>query len=546
MKTKLITLLGAILLSIGLSAQVSPSIYIDGNFSDWEEFSRPTNLRYTEASTNENAVDTSLYDMKWITDDNFIAFYMEFSAGDGVVNMFDVFMNVDDNEATGYNGYMWTNLGADYLIEWTIDGSNGLYYYPANADDNWRWESTGIDNYFYLSPRSNLSNGHIAIEGAIFRSKIPEQIQSLKVGVFTSNTNWAVTGCLPQRTINGNGVISKSPTLEVPLLTGTYIYVGGTDSGVCGSDIAWKIENDTLFLSGSGDMIDYNLNYTPWYPSRESIHTVSIDNEITNIGRSAFSYCSNLNSVTIPNKITTIGSWAFYRSRLTNIVISNSVESIGDYAFYECDSLTQISIPNSVTSIGSEAFHGSGLSSIILSNSINCIEAGTFMECSHLTSITMPNSLTVIKENAFRDCVSLSTITIPNSVTNIENHAFRGCSNLTSVIFGSGLNEIKEGAFNGCANIQTMTCYSLQPPTVGRFAFASVPNSIKLFVPSTSLSLYQSHEVWGQYDVHPIETEVPMIEDQSSSSSYKIIENGSLYILLPDGTRYDATGKKVE
>ena len=504
-------------------------------------------------------------------DENFIAFYLEFSAGDGVVNMFDVFMNIDDNDATGYNGYgdWWTNLGADYLIEWTMDGYNGLYYYPANADDNWRWESTGVVNYFYISPRTNLSNGHVAIEGAIFRSKIPEQIQSLKVGVFTSNTNWAETGCLPQRTINGSGVVSISPTLEVPLLTGTHICVGGTDSGICGSDIAWRIENDTLFLSGDGDMIDYNPHHTPWYSSRASIHAISIDDDITSIGRSAFSCCSNLNSVTIPNKITTIGSWAFSWSRLTNIVISNSVESIGDYAFYDCDSLTQITIPNSVTSIGSEAFHGSGLSSIILSNSINCIEAGTFMECSHLTSITMPNSLTVIKENAFRDCVSLSTITmpnsltvikenafrdcvslstitIPNSVTNIDNHAFRGCSNLTSVIFGSGLNEIKEGAFNGCANIQTMTCYSLQPPTVGRFAFASVPNSIKLFVPSTSLSLYQSHEVWGQYDVHPIETEVPMIEDQSSSSSYKIIENGSLYILLPDGTRYDATGKKVE
>ena len=56
---------------------------------------------------------------------------------------------------------------------------------------------------------------------------------------------------------------------------------------------------------------------------------------VTSIGRSAFSICRDLTSITIPS----------------------SVMSIGDEAFYYCSSLTSITIPNSVMSIGNGVFH---------------------------------------------------------------------------------------------------------------------------------------------------------------------------------------------
>ena len=42
-----------------------------------------------------------------------------------------------------------------------------------------------------------------------------------------------------------------------------------------------------------------------------------------------------------------------------------------------------------------------------------------------------------------------------------------------------------------------------------------------------------------------METDIEVTQ-QNINKSQKILENNCLYILLPDGTRYDSTGKKVE
>ena len=70
---------------------------------------------------------------------------------------------------------------------------------------------------------------------------------------------------------------------------------------------------------------------------------IVIPNSVTSIGRSAFSQCSGLTSVTIPNSVTSIGDFAFSDcTGLTSVTIPNSVTSIGQYAFTYCSGLTSI------------------------------------------------------------------------------------------------------------------------------------------------------------------------------------------------------------
>ena len=91
----------------------------------------------------------------------------------------------------------------------------------------------------------------------------------------------------------------------------------------------------------------------------KSVTTITADDlaGATEIGKYAFSYCSNLTSVTIPEGVTSIGSYAFYYcGDLTSITLPSTLTSIGPSAFYRCGGLTSITIPEGVTSIGNSAF----------------------------------------------------------------------------------------------------------------------------------------------------------------------------------------------
>ena len=93
---------------------------------------------------------------------------------------------------------------------------------------------------------------------------------------------------------------------------------------------------------------------------------MTVPSSVTSIGKSAFSGCSGLTSLTLPSSVTSIDGYAFDScSGLTSLTIPSSVTSIGDGAFWGCSGLTSMTIPSGVTSIGKWAFYGcSGLTSI--------------------------------------------------------------------------------------------------------------------------------------------------------------------------------------
>ena len=228
------------------------------------------------------------------------------------------------------------------------------------------------------------------------------------------------------------------------------------DSGKDGN-ITWRLTKDgTLYISGQGDMPDYDWNKIPWRDF--SINKVVVQKGITSIGSFAFAYCRSLSSIKIPEGVTSIGSGAFEDcSSLSSIEIPEGVTSIGSIAFAYCRSLSSIKIPEGVTSIGSQAFEGcSSLSSIKIPKGVTSIEGSAFEDCSSLSSIEIPKGVTSIGSGAFAYCSSLSSIKIPEGVTSIESRVFENCSSLSSIEIPKGVTSIEPSVFEKCSSLSSI------------------------------------------------------------------------------------------
>ena len=80
-----------------------------------------------------------------------------------------------------------------------------------------------------------------------------------------------------------------------------------TFSGQCGDNLYWSYQNNSLIISGFGEMYDER----PWGLFINEIQHVVLPNGITHIGDDAFSDCTGLNEITIPYTVTSIGDYAF-------------------------------------------------------------------------------------------------------------------------------------------------------------------------------------------------------------------------------------------
>lgn len=182
--------------------------------------------------------------------------------------------------------------------------------------------------------------------------------------------------------------------------------------------------------------------------------SIQINDGTICINENAFYSCDGLASISIPNSLISIDDRAFSGTSLTSITIPENVTNIGASAFSSCSSLTSVTIPESVTNIGASAFSGcSSLTSIIIPNNVTSIGNQTFYYCSSLASITIGNSVTSIGARAFAMNSSLTSIIIPNRVVYIGEEAFENCSSITSITIGNGVKSIAVRAFAGCSAI---------------------------------------------------------------------------------------------
>jgi len=320
--------------------------------------------------------------------------------------------------------------------------------------------------------------------------------------------------------------------------------------GSCGPSLFWSLESDTntLSISGSGIMSDFEDGNTPWKSYLSSIEHVVISEGASTIGNWAFARCTNLVSVSIPSTVTSIGYFSFYECSklpslvvpfgvtyiadeafnlcrsLENVSLPESLLSIGNFSFYECNSLKSISFPSSLESIGSYSFcYCHNLTTVLIPAKVSWIGSSPFAPCNNLLSIevnssnsryksydnclidddegrliqcpttkegkfVIPDDISIIGSDCFRECENLTAVIIPPSVTSIEFNAFMKCSSLSSLDIPSSVKSIGVEAFHNCFNLNSIVIPE-GVTSVSAYAFESCFNLKSVVLPSTITSI---------------------------------------------------------
>lgn len=121
---------------------------------------------------------------------------------------------------------------------------------------------------------------------------------------------------------------TKNPELTLTITATEYIQAFFTQSSYCGKDggenIAWSIKNDTLYLTGEGEMEDYSLfEVAPYSWSLDDFQYVKVGEGITSLGDMAFVFMDNIKKIYLPSTLSVIGSYAFTEcDELDNVYFS--------------------------------------------------------------------------------------------------------------------------------------------------------------------------------------------------------------------------------
>ena len=243
---------------------------------------------------------------------------------------------------------------------------------------------------------------------------------------------------------------------------------------------------------------------------RKWASSVSIPNSVTSIGSSAFSGCSNLESVTIGAGVLSIGSSVFSNKPtkviwLTNTPPSGYSSAAGTVNYVANDLYTSLS-NKTVYPFLSSIFEVNGVKYVPVSpaertcDAIDCtydsnvenvnigktvsykgiemavqrvhkyafyqnqnlknvnlslngdVEDYAFYGCKNISQVTTVNNGN-IGTSAFYGCTAMTTATLGEAVTGIGSSAFSGCSSLESIVIPNAVTSLGEFAFRGCSKM---------------------------------------------------------------------------------------------
>ena len=223
------------------------------------------------------------------------------------------------------------------------------------------------------------------------------------------------------------------------------------------------------FASKDGVLFNGTASELVAYPAGKR-GEYTVPSAVKSIGDYAFGYAL-LTSVDFQNT-SRIGDYAFSSSRLTSVDIADQITVMGKGAFSSCIALKSVSIGHGLKEISASAFYMTALSEIDIPAGIEMINEGSFAR-SFLNKVTFEagSKLKMIGDNAFA-FTYLESVEIPSSVISIGGGAFADCYALSTVVFANGsiLSTIGGEAFARTVSLKAITLPE-NLRAVGEFAF---------------------------------------------------------------------------
>lgn len=339
-------------------------------------------------------------------------------------------------------------------------------------------------------------------------------------------------------------------------------------SGKCGPSAYWSFDSSTgtLTISGSGAMEDYEYgNDYPWMDYRNSIQTIVIGDQITQIGWNAFPWTA-CSTIKFGKNVRSIGERAFNGCRNLNgdLTLPDSVQTIGAGAFQGCEKLSgDLTIPDSVQTIGDSAFEFcTGLNgTLTLGKNLRTIGKEAFYWCAFTGSLTIPEGVAEIADGAFsslhqfnRDRMFNGTLTLPSTLKTIGAEAFAYTDFSGELLIPDGVTSIGANAFKECDGFGGLLSLPDSVKTVGEWAFYLCKGftGLKLSAGLTKIEKLSFAHMYGLRTEVVIPEGVTEIGESAFSCSYmpsvrlpstlkKIEKQAFMYahnltkITLPDG-----------
>lgn len=179
----------------------SPVKLDDNSFADWDEVDK-----YVFTSTKPaNGVRVAKFDY----DGSSVYFYFEMTRTLADDDVFDFYLDTDDNPATGYDlSGNFPNAGIDVLIEGQILGGADAWadvFYHVGPGNGWSWDGVSVSEPYELGTVKS-DGGTLKVEGRLERTKLKGLTgKAVRIGIILTKNDWsAEVGYIPD---NGSPAI---------------------------------------------------------------------------------------------------------------------------------------------------------------------------------------------------------------------------------------------------------------------------------------------------------------------------------------------------